>query len=174
MVEPGVEQAGQVLAGLPLAELHERVGVDRPVGVRPGPLPQQREERVVADGAAAARAGGARRACRPGRRTSAPARGRRAARSWSSVVEPVAVLGAPARAPTARRTPRTTATRRSRRTPRAARCRASVPRVRLLPNHWCASSWATSRIASQSRGQEVAPRRSTAPATPAGSRGRRR
>ena len=48
VVEPGVEQAGEVVPGLPLGELHERVGVDGPVGVLRGPARSRCEERVVA------------------------------------------------------------------------------------------------------------------------------
>ena len=65
------------------------------------------------------------------------------------------MLARPARRRTRAPTPPTRATRRSRRSPRAARCRASCRIVRLLPNHWWDSSWATSRSVSQSSLEEV-------------------
>ena len=54
---------------------------------------------------------------------------------------------APTRRRCARRSARTTAIRRSRRSPRAARCARQRLAVTELPNHWWASSWAISRSA---------------------------
>ena len=71
--------------------------------------------------------------------------------------EPLVVVLRPTGRRCRRRTPPTTATRRSRRSPRAARCPASARRVTALPNHWWASSWATSRTASQSSRQKLRP-----------------
>ena len=93
-----------------------------------------------------------------GRRTSAPGPGSASTRSWASRRSRVPVLRGRAASAAGRPTPPTTATPRSRRSPRAARCRASSDTVRLLPNHWCASSWATSRSAPRRRRSGCAPK----------------
>ncbi len=83
------------------------------------------KNRVVADASGAGRAAAAPRACRPGRRTCRPGRGRRGA--GPAAAPPAALQCSRARASAVRpaRLLATTATRSSRRSPRAARCRAS-------------------------------------------------
>ena len=113
-VEPRLQQVRHVLSG----QRDELLGGHRAVPVPRRPVAQQREERARRRSGRAGRAGSARRACRRARRTAArrrgrPAPGRRAGRAIDGVP-----LGARARRPSGRRTPPTTATRRTSRSPR--------------------------------------------------------
>ena len=151
VVEPRPEQRTEVDAGHLGRECDEVGGRTGAVPVSRRPGAEHLEERVVADRRAAGRAGSGRRACRPGRRTSASGPGSPSTRSCGNLLEPSPVLDGARSGPTGSGLLGPQPLGVAGEALVQPDVAASAPSVTLLPNHWCDSSWATSRTAPSRR-----------------------